>query len=79
MTDKSVSLADLELGQTAKVLGIRGDDLVSQRLLEMGVTPGSSATKVGAAPLGDPIEFEVRNYRLSLRKEEASRVDVSVI
>jgi ferrous iron transport protein A len=58
------------------VLRIAGEDEIALRLLEMGLTPGVEVTLVGAAPLGDPLEFEVRGYRLSLRKAEAQRVEV---
>ena len=47
------------------------------RLLEMGLTDGESIRSLGAAPLGDPLEFEVRGYRISLRINEARRVQIS--
>lgn len=74
----SLSLADLKVGQSAKVLAIDGTDAISARLLEMGVIPGTEISLFGTAPLGDPLEFELRGYRLSLRKTEASRVQVEV-
>jgi ferrous iron transport protein A len=58
------------------VLQIAGGDDVSLRLLEMGLTPGVEILLVGTAPLGDPLELEVRGYRLSVRKSEASRVEI---
>jgi ferrous iron transport protein A len=58
------------------VLQVAGGDDVSLRLLEMGLTPGVEVLLVGAAPLGDPLELEVRGYRLSVRKSEASRVEI---
>jgi ferrous iron transport protein A len=45
--------------------------------LEMGLTPGVEVTVVGTAPLGDPIELELRGYRLSIRRNEAARVVVA--
>lgn len=48
------------------------------RIMEMGVVPGVRFTMMGAAPLGDPIEIEVRGYRLSLRKSEANRIGVTL-
>jgi ferrous iron transport protein A len=51
-------------------------DDIGQRLLEMGLTPGTAVRMVGTAPLGDPLELEVRGYRLSVRKLEAARVEV---
>ncbi len=73
-----LSLADLQPGQQGTVTAIQGDDQITARLYEMGLTPGCKAKYLGAAPLGDPLEFEVRSYRLSLRKNEALRVDVIV-
>ncbi|MBW3596536.1 MAG: ferrous iron transport protein A [Planctomycetes bacterium] len=68
------TLAELPLGRTAVVKTIDGADDIALRLLEMGLTPGVTVKLLGAAPLGDPLELEVRGYRLSLRKSEAKRV-----
>ena len=73
------SLAQLDVGGQARVVGVRGDDEISQRLLEMGLTPGVGISLLGRALLGDPIEIEVRGYRLSVRRSEAERVDVEVL
>ena len=54
-----------------------GNDGIAIRLMEMGLTDGEEITLIGFAPLGDPIEFLIRGYRLSLRKAEAKRVTVS--
>ncbi len=70
-------LADLDVGQQARVVRVGGTDEISLRLLEMGLTPGVTVTCLGRAPLGDPLEFEVRGYRLSVRKSEAERVEIS--
>jgi ferrous iron transport protein A len=70
------TLAELADGQWARVASVREDDAISQRLLEMGLTPGVEVRRIRAAPLGDPLEFELRGYRLSLRRAEAARVDV---
>lgn len=69
-------LSELPHGVSAKVLRLATADEVSMRLLEMGVTPGVSLMVVGSAPLGDPLELELRGYRLSVRKAEAARVEV---
>ena len=55
---------------------ILGGDELSVRLLEMGLTPGVEVALVGAAPLGDPLELELRGYRLSVRRVEAARVEI---
>jgi ferrous iron transport protein A len=54
-----------------------GSSDVSRRLLEMGVTPGVEIRRLGTAPLGDPLEFELRGYRLSLRKTEAQQIEIN--
>lgn len=74
-------LSQIRVGERAKVLNVdlEGDGEVGVRLLEMGLTPGVEIRLVGIAPLGDPLEFEVRGYRLSLRKSEAARVEIERI
>jgi len=73
------NLAELAIGQNAHVQKIDGADDISLRLLEMGLTPGTAVSVLGAAPLGDPIELAVRGYRLSIRKSEAARIMVTVV
>lgn len=70
------TLAQLPVGSRAKVAQVAGADELSCRLLEMGLTPGVELRVVGVAPLGDPLELELRGYRLSVRKSEASRVEL---
>ena len=71
------TLNQLSEGQTATIVDVDGDDAVAVRLLEMGLTDGESIKSLGAAPLGDPLEFEVRGYRISLRISEARRVQIA--
>jgi len=73
---QATGLDRVAIGGRAQVLRVEGADDVSVRLMEMGLTPGVSLVVLGAAPLGDPIELELRGYRLSLRKSEAARVKV---
>jgi ferrous iron transport protein A len=70
------TLDQLEEGQSATIVDVDGEDAVAIRLLEMGLTDGERIQSLGAAPLGDPLEFQVRGYRISLRKSEARRVMV---
>jgi len=70
------TLADLTIGARTKVARIEGADEVSCRLMEMGLTPGVELRIVGVAPLGDPLELELRGYRLSVRRSEAAKVEV---
>ncbi len=71
-----MTLAQLPIGSHGRVLNVEGVDEISLRLMEMGLVPGTEFTLLGAAPLGDPLELEVRGYRLSLRKSEAARVEI---
>ena len=73
------SLADLAIGQRAGVREVDAAGAVGMRLLEMGLTPGIEVQLLGKAPLGDPLEIELRGYRLSLRRSEAQRVTVDLI
>lgn len=71
-----MTLASLHVGERARVLAVEGADGVSVRLLEMGLVPGVEVALLGTAPLGDPLELELRGYRLSVRRSEAERVHV---
>jgi len=73
---KPAALDGLTVGSVARVRDVTGTDPTTIRLLEMGLTPGVEVRLVGRAPLGDPLEFEVRGYRLSIRRQEAARVTV---
>jgi ferrous iron transport protein A len=73
------SLAQLGLGQSAKVVQIAQAGEVTQRLMEMGVTPGVQMRYIGAAPLGDPLEYELRGYRLCMRRSEAEQIHVEAL
>ena len=65
-----------EVGQRGRILDILGDDGIAIRLMEMGLTDGEEIELLGFAPLGDPVEYAVRGYRISLRKAEARRVEI---
>jgi ferrous iron transport protein A len=77
MPAPSTSLDIVAVGDTASVLDVEGDDAVAIRLLEMGLTPGVAVRVLGRAPFGDPLELELRGYRLSIRLAEAARVTVA--
>ena len=73
------TLSQLEVGQTAEVLEISGIDAVSMRLMELGMLPGVVIEMIGQAPLGDPVEVGLGSSRVSLRRSEADRVQISVL
>jgi ferrous iron transport protein A len=67
-----VKLKDLTVGDRARVAGYeKGEQQYRQKLLSMGLTRGTELMLVKIAPLGDPVDIEVRGYQLSLRKSEA--------
>jgi len=72
----TVTLKDLRPGERARVLCCRGSGSVFQRLCEMGFIEGAPLRMVRYAPLGDPIEVELSDYHLSLRKAEAGMIEV---
>ncbi|MFQ5429568.1 MAG: ferrous iron transport protein A [Phycisphaerae bacterium] len=69
-------LATLQPGESARITQVRGEAEVRHRLLEMGLTLGTQVRLVRVAPLGDPVELQLRGYRLSVRKAEAAVVTV---
>jgi ferrous iron transport protein A len=70
------TLDQLPPGSSARVLRLDARGPIGQRLAEMGIVAGARVRMVRAAPLGDPLEIELEDYLLSLRKAEARRVEV---
>lgn len=70
------TLKDVKCGQTAVVSRLHGSGAVKRRIMDMGITRGTEIFVRKVAPLGDPIELNVRGYELSLRKEDASIIEV---
>jgi len=73
------TLKEVKPGHTCKVVNIGGTNILKNRLLCMGVTPGTTIEVIKAAPLGDPIELKIRRYNLAIRKSEASDIFVEDI
>ena len=73
------SLDQMQVGQRGRVEEVLGEDALVQRLMEMGLLEGEEVEIVGFAPLGDPMEIRLRDYRLSLRRNEAARIRVTPI
>jgi ferrous iron transport protein A len=74
-----VGLDELGRGQTGRILRVGGRPAARRRLLELGVVRGETITLQRAAPLGDPLEFVVKDYHLSLRKREAASITVEAL
>jgi ferrous iron transport protein A len=73
----SDTLDTLRIGEQGRVTAVAGSTDVRRRLLEMGLTPGTTVRVIRFAPLGDPMDIQVRGYHLSLRKHEASQVTLA--
>ncbi|MBZ4673081.1 MAG: FeoA family protein [Spirochaeta sp.] len=74
-----MTLGSLRPGDRARVLSIGTQGTLRQRILDMGITPRVVVQLIKVAPLGDPLELTVRGYQLSLRKQEASLIEVEII
>lgn len=70
------TLKDAEVGQTVKVKRLKGEDAIKRRIMDMGITKGTEIYIRKVAPLGDPIELNVRGYELSLRKTDAEMIEI---
>ena len=68
------SAATLQIGESGVVDDVEGSDTTALRLLEMGLVSGTPITLLKRAPTGDPLQFRVRGFHLSLRRAEAGRV-----
>ena len=71
------TLRDLKPGEEGVVARIGDRGPMRRRIMDMGVTPGVLIKVVKVAPLGDPIEVNLRGYELSLRKDEAAQIEVT--
>ena len=70
------NLRNVPVGSTAKVVKIHGEGAVKRRIMDMGITKGVEIYVRKVAPLGDPVEINVRGYELSLRRADAEMVEV---
>ena len=71
-----MTLKDLKPGKSGVVRTVGGEKALRRRLLEMGITPGTTVTVKKTAPMGDPIELLLRGYVLSLRLADAERIAI---
>ena len=70
------TLRDVKIGDTVKVVKLYGEGAVKRRIMDMGITKGIEVYVRKVAPLGDPVEVNVRGYELSIRKEDAAMIEV---
>lgn len=70
------TLKDINVGETATVVKLHGEGAVRRRIMDMGITKGVELYVRKVAPLGDPMELNVRGYELSVRKADAEMIEV---
>ncbi|MCI6113686.1 MAG: ferrous iron transport protein A [Spirochaetales bacterium] len=70
------TLKEVKIGESVKVKALKGEGPVKRRIMDMGITKGVEIFVRKVAPLGDPIEVNVRGYELTIRKSEAENIDV---
>lgn len=70
------TLRDVNIGDNVKIVRLHGEGAVKRRIMDMGMTKGTEVYVRKVAPLGDPVEVTVRGYELSIRKTDASMIEV---
>lgn len=71
------TLREVKIGETVKVVKLHGEGPIKRRIMDMGITKGVEVHVRKVAPLGDPMELNVRGYELSVRKADAEMIEVS--
>ena len=74
-----MKLHELSIGQSAKIVKVGGEGPLRLRFLDMGLIPRTMVRLMKVAPMGDPIEINLRGYELTLRKDEAEWIEVSAL
>ena len=74
-----MTLRELKIGKSAKIVSVGGEGALRQHFLDMGVIPGAELTVIKYAPMGDPLEIEIHGYRLTLRLAEAEQIEIEEI
>ena len=70
------TLKQAKIGDTVRVVKLHGEGAVKRRMMDMGITKGIDVNICKVAPLGDPVEVNVRGYQLSLRKADAEMIEI---
>lgn len=70
------TLRDVKIGDTVRIVKLHGEGAVRRRIMDMGLTRGTEVYVRKVAPLGDPVELNVRGYELSLRKADTEMIEV---
>ena len=71
-----MTLDKLPIGKTAKIISVGGEGALRLRLLDMGIRPKTTVKIVKVAPMGDPIELFIRGYSLTIRLDDAKKIEI---
>ena len=71
-----MTLDKLPIGKTAKIISVGGEGALRLRLLDMGIIPKTTVKIVKVAPMGDPIELFIRGYSLTIRLDDAKKIEI---
>ena len=74
-----MTLNELKIGQSAKIVSVGGEGSLRNRLIDMGLIPHTELTLRKVAPMGDPIEIHIRGYELTLRLDDAAKIEVELL
>ena len=71
-----MTIVDLKIGDSGVISAVGGEGSLRLRLLDMGLIPGTRVTLVKVAPMGDPMQIQVRGYELTLRRDDAGKITI---
>ena len=71
-----MTLKELGIGESAIITAVGGEGALRQHFLDMGVIPGTEVTVIKYAPLGDPVELKIHGYQLTLRVNDAAKIEI---
>ena len=71
------TLRDLKVGESGRITKVGTTGALKQRFMDMGITKGTDVKVMKVAPMGDPIEIEIRGYNLSVRKADAEKIEMA--
>lgn len=74
-----MTIDDLQIGQTGTITAVGGEGPLRLRFLDMGLIPGTCVLLQKVAPMGDPIQIQVRGYELTIRREDARMIDIQEV
>lgn len=74
-----MTLNELKIGQSAMIVSVGGEGSLRNRLIDMGLIPHTELTLRKVAPMGDPIEIHIRGYELTLRLDDAAKIEVELL